>query len=91
MKKMFLIIGSCLVSTLAFASTHLPGEFATSGPKQASSVALAKSAKASHDPVVICHKGREITVDANAVPAHLAHGDKVGSCNSTPPGDFIPK
>ena len=30
--------------------------------------------------VVICHKGKTITVDNSAVPAHLAHGDTVGPC-----------
>ena len=29
--------------------------------------------------VEICHRGRLIMVDVNAVPAHLAHGDSLGS------------
>ncbi|MCB0016483.1 MAG: FecR domain-containing protein [Anaerolineales bacterium] len=33
--------------------------------------------------VTICHKGRNtITVSANAVPAHQAHGDTIGACGS---------
>src|SRR5881275_2656732 len=28
--------------------------------------------------VTICHKGQTITVDENAVPAHLKHGDHTG-------------
>ena len=28
--------------------------------------------------IAICHKGRVILVDINAVPAHLAHGDILG-------------
>lgn len=32
--------------------------------------------------VTICHNNNTICVDANAVPAHLAHGDYVGPCNS---------
>ena len=90
MKKMFTIVGCCLLSAAAFASAHVPGKAVANGNEQASSEAVAKRAKASHVPVVICHKGRELIVDAHAVPAHLAHGDKVGSCNSTPPGDFDP-
>jgi hypothetical protein len=31
--------------------------------------------------VTICHKGRNtITVSVNALPAHKAHGDVVGTC-----------
>lgn len=30
--------------------------------------------------VTICHRGSEITVDENAVPAHVAHGDTIGAC-----------
>ena len=28
----------------------------------------------------VCHKGREISVAPQAVPAHLAHGDSLGAC-----------
>jgi hypothetical protein len=31
--------------------------------------------------VIICHKGRTISVDAAAVPAHLRHGDTRGACS----------
>jgi hypothetical protein len=42
-------------------------------------------AQRANDPVVICHKPgtlaeRFIVVDDNAVPAHLRHGDFLGSC-----------
>jgi len=30
--------------------------------------------------VAMCHQGRTIMVDQDAVPAHLAHGDTVGRC-----------
>lgn len=33
--------------------------------------------------VMICHNGNTICVDANAVPAHLAHGDYIGPCESS--------
>lgn len=33
--------------------------------------------------VSICHDGNMICVDANAVPAHIAHGDYVGACAVT--------
>ena len=42
-------------------------------------------AQRANDPVVICHKPgtpaqQLIVVDDNAVPAHLRHGDFLGSC-----------
>jgi hypothetical protein len=30
--------------------------------------------------VAMCHQGRTIMVDQDAVPAHLAHGDRLGRC-----------
>ncbi len=30
---------------------------------------------------VVCHNGNEICIAESAVPAHLAHGDYLGSCN----------
>ena len=30
--------------------------------------------------VTICHKGKTITVSKKALPAHLRHGDTVGTC-----------
>ncbi len=33
--------------------------------------------------VILCHNGNTICVDANAVPAHVAHGDYVGPCTTT--------
>lgn len=43
------------------------------------------------DQVTICHREPQkqdvtITVDASALPAHLAHGDTLGPCPGTPPG-----
>ena len=32
--------------------------------------------------VTICHKGKTITVSKKALPAHLRHGDTVGTCAS---------
>ncbi len=42
-----------------------------------------------HVKVTICHRtgnggSHEITVDSHAVPAHLAHGDAIGSCDQNP-------
>jgi hypothetical protein len=34
--------------------------------------------------VIICHKGVTITIARAALDAHLAHGDRVGSCAITP-------
>lgn len=33
--------------------------------------------------VVVCHKGKYIEVNKNAVAAHLAHGDKLSCCTSS--------
>jgi hypothetical protein len=35
--------------------------------------------------VTVCHKGKDLKVAAAAVPAHVAHGDRVGSCAATCP------
>jgi hypothetical protein len=48
-----------------------------------------KKDNSSNDKVTICHippgnpgNAHEIVVSANAVPAHLAHGDYLGSCSN---------
>lgn len=35
-----------------------------------------------NDKVTVCHNGHDICISENAVPAHLAHGCTVGSCNN---------
>ena len=35
--------------------------------------------------IEICHKGKVISVDVHAVPAHLEHGDLLGSCEGGGP------
>jgi len=32
------------------------------------------------DKVVVCHKGKTLEVDRNAMDAHLGHGDYRGPC-----------
>lgn len=55
------------------------------------SLMAAGAVLAGHTPVTICHKPgtpaeHTITVDDDAVPAHLAHGDYLGPCQpSTDP------
>jgi hypothetical protein len=44
-----------------------------------------KAKKGKKQKVTICHKGQTITVAEPAVPAHLRHGDTVGSCGASPP------
>ena len=53
----------------------LPGEdnIALAAPKAKQPV----SSGVGHDPVTLCHKGHEITVDIHALPAHEAHGDTI--------------
>jgi Ca2+-binding RTX toxin-like protein len=45
------------------------------------------AAQAAYNKVLICHKGHEINVDENAVPAFLSQGDTLGKC---PAGGFTP-
>jgi hypothetical protein len=33
-----------------------------------------------NDKVRVCHNGGEISIDGSAVPAHLGHGDALGTC-----------
>ncbi len=33
--------------------------------------------------VLVCHKGKTLCISANAVAAHLKHGDQLGSCNTS--------
>ena len=42
---------------------------------------IAGTASAEQRLIEICHKGRTISVDVHAVPAHLEHGDRLGSCD----------
>lgn len=56
-----------------------------------SSVALATdgSPGGGHEPVTICHKPgtpaeKQLTVDNDAVPGHLGHGDTLGPCENPP-------
>ena len=35
--------------------------------------------------IKICHHGETIEVDVHAVPAHLDHGDVLGTCGEPPP------
>lgn len=37
-----------------------------------------------HTPVTVCHNGRTLVVDDDALPAHLGHGDTAGPCTPTP-------
>jgi photosystem II stability/assembly factor-like uncharacterized protein len=38
--------------------------------------------------VLVCHNGHTICISENAVPAHLAHGDQLDSCNGGPDNPF---
>lgn len=39
--------------------------------------------------IVVCHKGQDIAVAAPAVPAHIDHGDMLGSCEGVTPGGTV--
>ena len=42
-----------------------------------------------HEKVHICHEGNTICVDLNALDAHLNHGDQLGQCPLTKPGNDV--
>jgi parallel beta-helix repeat protein len=42
-----------------------------------------------NDKVTICHNGNDLCVDASAVPAHLNHGCKLGSCSLAPVSTIV--
>ena len=38
----------------------------------------------SSPPTTICHEGGTVTVEENALPGHLSHGDSLGACPASP-------
>jgi len=44
--------------------------------------ASALPASASSHKIVICHKGKTISVATSSLAAHQAHGDTLGACNA---------
>jgi len=61
-----LVLKTCLVVALA-------------GAANACVLVPMEDAKAGHD-VVVCHKGKTMTLPAEALQGHLNHGDRRGSC-----------
>src|SRR5688572_30759749 len=45
-------------------------------------IAWAVQAQTPDGKIDVCHKGRAISVAAEALAAHLAHGDAIGNCQS---------
>ena len=58
-----------------------PGGLAPAGVADAGEGVFASGA----GKVTVCHKGKDLKVAAAAVPAHVAHGDRVGSCAAVCP------
>jgi len=46
--------------------------------------AVASALAAPPTQVTVCHHGSPLSVNASAVPAHLAHGDNLGACVAPP-------
>lgn len=53
---------------------------AVAGSDEAGGVAESKAAPK----VTICHKGKDLSVAASALPGHLGHGDRLGGCTPAP-------
>jgi hypothetical protein len=47
----------------------------------AAALLLAGQGFAKSDRVIVCHKGKTITVGSGSVGAHLSHGDTLGACS----------
>jgi hypothetical protein len=82
-----LALGVVVVATGAWScgggveSPTAPAAVVVAGGDEPGAVAESKSSPK----VTICHKGMSVlTVAASALPAHLAHGDRVGTCAPDP-------
>lgn len=62
----------CCVLGLASAAQASPVSAGADKPSKATG---------SNEKVLICHNGHDINVSINAMEAHLAHGDQLGSCS----------
>ncbi len=74
MRKRFL--GYVIVAAFLLAAPALHYAMAGDG-----TVSKKKAKKKKPQPVMLCHLGHDIVVSSRAVPAHLAHGDLLGSCS----------
>jgi hypothetical protein len=76
-------IAVCPTETTVYTLTVKDANGCTSSIEKAVNV---KDVSCGNNPkspkVEICHNGKTICVDANAVQSHLAHGDFLGSCDS---------
>ena len=68
----------CCVFGLATSAQASPFASGTGKPHKATGP---------NEKVLICHNGHDINVSINALQAHLAHGDQVGSCSGGGTGD----
>jgi len=62
----------CCVVGLASLAQASPAAAGSNKPNKATST---------NEKVLICHNGHDINVSINALQAHLAHGDQIGSCS----------
>ena len=68
---MMMIVGALLFALTAATAIAAPGKGGGKGPGKAK--------------VVLCHKGKTITVAGPAAKGHQKHGDTVGACAVTTP------
>src|SRR5262245_27657288 len=90
MRRLALAVGLSVLLVLGFGAAYGVSSVLNGEALSGATKSTTKSSTNGHTPVTICHKPgtpaeQTITVDDDAVPAHMDHGDYLGSCQSTAP------
>ncbi len=83
--EMFILIGGFFqetTTTTTAPTTTAPTTTTTSPPRTAPPTTTTSTTLPHGSRIGVCHKGRKmLSLPSAAVPAHLGHGDTIGSCN----------